>query len=234
MSEEETLIDDTPVEEVATEESVVESTEVEAAADDGERPEWLKEKYKSVEDQAKAYTEIEKKLGGFTGSPEGEYEMTLPEGIGGEFDMEDPRVEWFQAAAKESNMSQETFSEMLHGFVKMEVEANNPEEAKNIEIQALGKNANARLKDLGDWGKGNLTPDQYEGFKSLATSAQGVQVLEALIAKSSEGKMPTSNTVRSPGPTKGALDEMIKDPKYSTSAEFRREVAEKFKDFYGE
>ena len=53
MSEEETLIDDTPVEEAATEE-VVESTEVEASADDGERPEWLKEKYKSVEDQAKA------------------------------------------------------------------------------------------------------------------------------------------------------------------------------------
>ena len=92
MSEEETLIDDNPVEEAAAEE-VVESTEVEAAApEEGEKPEWLKDKYKSVEDQAKAYAELEKKFGGFTGSPEGDYEMKVPEGISGEFDMDDPRI----------------------------------------------------------------------------------------------------------------------------------------------
>ena len=233
MSEEETLIDDTPVEEAATEE-VVESPVVEATADEGERPEWLKEKYKTVEDQAKAYNDAEKKLGGFAGSPEGEYEMNVPEGVSGEFDMEDPRIEWFQNAAKESNMSQETFDQMLGGFVKMEQEANDPEAAKNIELQALGKNANARLTDLGDWGKGNLTPDEYEGFKGLATTAQGVSVLEALIAKTAEGKMPTSNTVRAPSITQEALDDMIKDPKYKESKAFRAEVKQKFHDLYGE
>ena len=234
MSEEETLIDDNPVEEAATEE-VVESTEVEAAApEEGEKPEWLKDKYKSVEDQAKAYAELEKKFGGFTGSPEGDYEMKVPEGISGEYDMDDPRIEWFQGIAKESNMSQDTFDQMLSGFVKMEQEANDPEAAKNIEIQALGKNANARLRDLGDWGKANLDTDQFEGFKGLATTAAGVQVLEALIAKTSEGKMPTSNTVRSPGLTKEMLDDMIADPKYQTSASFRSEVKEKFEQFHGE
>ncbi len=233
MSEEETLIDDTPVEEAATEE-VVESPVVEATADDGERPEWLKEKYKTVEDQAKAYNDAEKKLGGFAGSPEGEYEMNVPEGVSGEFDMEDPRIEWFQNAAKESNMSQETFDQMLGGFVKMEQEANDPEAAKNIELQALGKNASARLTDLGDWGKGNLTADEYEGFKGLATTAQGVSVLEALIAKTAEGKMPTANTVRAPSITQAALDDMIKDPQYKESAAFRAEVKQKFHDLYGE
>ena len=233
MSEEETLIDDTPVEEAATEE-VVESPVVEATAVDGERPEWLKEKYKTVEDQAKAYNDAEKKLGGFAGSPEGEYEMNVPEGVSGEFDMEDPRIEWFQNAAKESNMSQETFDQMLGGFVKMEQEANDPEAAKNIELQALGKNASARLTDLGDWGKGNLTADEYEGFKGLATTAQGVSVLEALIAKTAEGKMPTSNTVRAPSITQEALDDMIKDPKYKESKAFRAEVKQKFHDLYGE
>jgi hypothetical protein len=234
MSEEETLIEENPVEEAAAEE-VVESTEVEAAApEEGEKPEWLKDKYKSVEDQAKAYAELEKKFGGFTGSPEGEYEIKAPEDLPGEFDMEDPRLEWFQNVAKETNMSQATFDQMLHGFAKMEVEANDPEAAKNIEIQALGKNANARLRDLGDWGKANLDSNQYEGFKGLATTAAGVEVLEALIAKSSEGKMPTSNTVRAPGITQEALDDMIKDPKYQTSAAFRTEVKEKFEQLYGE
>ena len=234
MSEEETLIEENPVEEAAAEE-VVESTEVEAAApEEGEKPEWLKDKYKSVEDQAKAYAELEKKFGGFTGSPEGEYEIKAPEDLPGEFDMEDPRLEWFQNVAKETNMSQATFDQMLHGFAKMEVEANDPEAAKNIEIQALGKNANARLRDLGDWGKANLDSNQYEGFKGLATTAAGVEVLEALIAKSSEGKMPTSNTVRAPGITQEMLDDMIKDPKYTTSAAYRSEVAEKFEQLYGE
>jgi hypothetical protein len=234
MSEEETLIEENPVEEAAAEE-VVESTEVEAAApEEGEKPEWLKDKYKSVEDQAKAYAELEKKFGGFTGSPEGDYEMKVPEGISGEYDMDDPRIEWFQDVAKENNMSQATFDQMLSGFVKMEQEANDPEAAKNIEIQALGKNANARLRDLGDWGKANLDTDQYEGFKGLATTAAGVQVLEALIAKTGEGKMPTSNTVRSPGLTKEMLDDMIADPKYQTSAAYRSEVAQKFVDYHGE
>jgi len=233
VSEEETLIDDTPVEEAATEE-VVESPVVEATADEGERPEWLKEKYKTVEDQAKAYNDAEKKLGGFAGSPEGEYEMNVPEGVSGEFDMEDPRIEWFQNAAKESNMSQETFDQMLGGFVKMEQEANDPEAAKNIELQALGKNANARLTDLGDWGKGNLTADEYEDFKGLATTAQGVSVLEALIAKTAEGKMPTSNTVRAPSITQEALDDMIKDPRYKESKAYRADVKQKFQDLYGD
>jgi len=235
---EETLIDENPVEETTTEEAAtetVESTEVEAAApEDGEKPEWLKDKYKSVEDQAKAYAELEKKFGGFTGSPEGEYEIKAPEDLPGEFDMEDPRIEWFQNVAKETNMSQDTFDQMLHGFARMEVEANDPEAAKSIEIQALGKNANARLRDLGDWGKANLDSNQFEGFKGLATTAAGVEVLEALIAKTSEGKMPTSNTVRSPGLTKEMLDDMIADPKYQTSAAYRSEVKEKFEQFHGE
>jgi len=234
VSEEETLIEEAPVEEVAAEETTVETTEVEAAADDGERPEWLKDKYKTVEDQAKAYNDAEKKLGGFSGSPEGEYDLNVPEGIPGELDMEDPRIAWFQGVAKETNMNQETFDQMLGGFIKMEQEANDPEAAKGIELQALGKNASARLTDLGDWGKGNLTPDQYEGFKGLATTAQNVSVLEALIAKTSEGKMPTSNTVRAPAITQDALDDMIKDPKYNESAAFRAEVKQKFHDLYGD
>ena len=41
----------------------------------GDMPEWYKgDKYKSVAEQAKAYTELEKKFGGFTGSPKDGYQ----------------------------------------------------------------------------------------------------------------------------------------------------------------
>jgi hypothetical protein len=46
----------------------------------GDTPEWYKgDKYKSVAEQAKAYTELEKKFGGFTGAPKDGYQG--PEGI---------------------------------------------------------------------------------------------------------------------------------------------------------
>ena len=44
----------------------------------GDQPEWYKaDKYKSVAEQAKAYTELEKKFGGFTGAPKDGYQPLL-------------------------------------------------------------------------------------------------------------------------------------------------------------
>lgn len=218
---EDTLIEDTPVE--------VESTETPETAE-GERPEWLKEKYSSVDDQAKAYSELEKKFGGFTGAPD-EYELSLPEGVEGEFDMEDPRMTWFQEAAKESNMSQDTFTQLLHGWVEQETQVG--EIDREGEIKALGNNAQGRLKDLADWGSANLDQEQYEGFKALASSAMGVNVLEALIGKTREGSIPRSNSTVQIGETPESLQKLIADPQYQTSPEFRKNVEKKFKEFYG-
>ena len=230
---EDTLIEDTPVEvqEEETTEAVdnteTEQTEVQA---EGERPEWLKEKYSSVDDQAKAYAELEKKFGGFTGAPD-EYELSLPEDVEGEFDMEDPRMQWFQQAAKESNMSQDTFTQMLHGWVEHEAKAT--EFDRESEVKALGNNAQGRLKDLADWGNANLDPEQYEGFKALASSAMGVGVLEALVNKTREGAIPRSNSTVQTGETPESLQKLIADPQYQSSPDFRKNVEKKFKEFYG-
>ena len=44
----------------------------------GETPEWFKaDKYKSIADQAKAYTELEKRFGGFKGAPKEGYSCLL-------------------------------------------------------------------------------------------------------------------------------------------------------------
>src|SRR5690349_17470972 len=44
---------------------------------DGAKPDWFKgDKYKTVTDQAKAYTDIEKKLGAFKGAPE-KYDLAI-------------------------------------------------------------------------------------------------------------------------------------------------------------
>ena len=199
---------------------------------EGDRPDWFKDKYKSVSDQAQAYSELEKRFGGFTGAPEDAYELTTPEGIDGEYDMEDPRMNWFQQVAKDANMSQDTFTQMLHGWVQQEVDG--MQGSREGEIQALGNNAQARLKDLGDWGAANLSPDEFEGFKALASNAQGVQTLEALIGKTRKNGVANTSAVAAPGISRESLDDRIADPKYKTSKEFRSETTRLFEEFYGE
>lgn len=237
MSEEESLIAEaTEATEATTEEVINTSTAdgwkyADEINGEGDRPEWFKEKYGSVADQAKAYSELEKKFGGFTGAPEEDYELTVPEGVEGEFDMEDPRIAWFQQTAKDANMSQDTFTQMLHGWVQHEVDGMGV--SRESEIQALGSNAQSRLKDLGDWGSANLSPEEFEGFKSLASSAAGVQTLEALIGKTRKGGVANTAAIATPGVSKEVLDERVSDPKYQTSKSFRNETERLFEDFYG-
>jgi hypothetical protein len=231
--EEDSLID-APVAEATTQEVDTSTQEGWFLANEvngeGDRPEWFKDKYNSVSDQAQAYSELEKKFGGFTGAPKEEYELSIPEGVEGEFDMEDPRISWFKDAAKDSNMSQDTFTQMLHGWVQQEVDSMGG--SREAEVQALGSNAQSRLKDLGDWGAANLSPDEFEGFKALASNAQGVQTLEALIGKTHKGGVANVAAVQT-GVSKEALQDRVKDPKYQTSAEFRKETERLFDEYYG-
>lgn len=236
MSEEEESLIAEVAEETTTNEGVIDTSTADGwkLADEingeGDRPDWFKDKYNSVSDQAKAYSELEKRFGGFTGAPEEDYELILPEDVEGEFDMEDPRLSWFTQVAKESNMSQDTFTQMLHGWVQHEVEGVSG--SREEEIQALGANAQSRLKDLSDWGGANLSPDEFEGFKMLASSAAGVQTLEALIAKTQKNGVANVAAVQT-GVTEGQLQERIADPKYQSSKEFRKETERLFNEFYG-
>ena len=70
----------------------------------GDTPEWFKaDKYKSIADQAKAYTELEKRFGGFKGAPKDGYQA--PEGI----EADDALFAELKTFAEETNMSQDAF-----------------------------------------------------------------------------------------------------------------------------
>lgn len=225
---EESLITDAPTEEAPE--------PVESVAEEGDRPEWLKEKYKTVEDQAKAYGDLEGKFGGFTGAPD-DYELSLPEGIDGEFDLEDPRLSWFQENAKQAGMNQDTFTAMLHGFVQSEVESRPDPE---VEIKALGDNAQSRLKSLGDWGRANLSEEVYVKFKGVASTADGVEALEAIISRTREAKMPKDSTAQPNGPTPEDLRAMRYKKAESgqllinVDPAYKKRVDQAYKDLYGD
>jgi hypothetical protein len=171
--------------EANTADSVNES--VEASTEATEHPEWFKsDKYNSIDDQAKAYTELEKRFGSFTGAPD-EYEVSLSAELsemGVAIDSDDPLVEKAIEFAKHSNMSQEGFKGMIELYAQSQLaESKALEEHKAAEMTALGKDADKRIDGILQWGNANLDSETMAGLEEAAQSAASVKAIEALIAK---------------------------------------------------
>ena len=233
MAEEESLLAD--AESTPSEESTTEATPwayAEGITGEGDKPDWFKDsKYKSVADQAKAYTDLESKLGGFTGSPEGDYELSMPDGIEGDWIDGDPLMEGFQTWAKDNNLSQDKFTDLLHLYVNNEASMMGTD--RESELSAFGENAESRLKNISDYAKANLSEDDYQGILSATTTAAGAKAVEALIAKTRGLKVPTDMGESASGITHSEIRARIADPKYSTDKAFRDETTKMYEQLLG-
>jgi hypothetical protein len=149
-----------------------------------EAPEWFrKDKYKTVEDQAKAYVELEKKLGSFIGAPE-DYELSLPEGVA---DLStddlgfDDRLSAVRDVAKELNMSQDGFTKLVHAFIAADQQMNTVHVER--ELAALGPDAPARISDVSTFYAKAFGEDDFMTVREIARTAEGVQFLERAMQK---------------------------------------------------
>lgn len=206
---------------------------------------WFKkDKYKTVEDQAKAYNDLEKKLGEkneLVGAPdEGKYEITMPEGIDGKFVDGDPLMDKFKETAAEMNLSQGAFDKILHSYLSAEYEkvgVNREQEIKN-----MGDNADRRLDSLGKWGGANLDAETYQVFRSVASTAAGVQMLEAMIGNSKDHSLNNNNLdhVNSTGLTAEGVRAMAAEKdehghlKSSVDPAHKKKVDQAYRDLYGD
>lgn len=145
-----------------------------------ETPDWfMKDKFKSIEDQAKSYKDLIGKMGKFWGSPEGEY---LPDGIDG-LEAGDPLVAALTPALKELGISQDGFSHLVNAYM-----AGNREMLKGFEenlrqtltttdahtYQAVDKWMNDHLsKEEAMQVKNNwlMTPEDFKLFNTLRLMA---------------------------------------------------------------
>jgi hypothetical protein len=167
-------------------------------------PEWfLADKYKTVAEQAKAYVEAQKKLGGFTGAPkDGNYEIKLPSTVVGEIDPEHPMTQRLVEFARTKNMSQEAFSEAIGIFAEYEASLIPTLEDIHAEI---GDNAVSRINSLGNWAKANLMPEELATFveaTSGSNAAAVVKAVEAIVAKTRQpsiGRPGTDAASSGPG-----------------------------------
>lgn len=203
---------------------------------EGDQPEWFKaDKYKTVADQAKAYSELEKKVG--ETAPE-DYAVGLPETIDPNALDGDMTFEWFKAAAKEANLSQDAFNQMLGGYLENQAKEMNHD--RSAEMQALGPQADNRLKTLATWGRGNLNAEHWEVFKGVASSAVGVEFLESMVGKSREAPLARAATPAENSNTPDDLRKMRYEKtehgqlRMAVDPEHKKRVEAAYREHYGD
>lgn len=242
MEEEMSLMDG--AETASAEESITETTETpawmlsEGVTGEGDRPDWFSDKYDSVAEQAKGYNELSTRLGGFTGAPE-EYSLTAPEEMGMRPDGSawlsdgDPSVEFIREIGKAHNMNQDMFDALTHGWLKHTTE--NLQKTHTAEMEALGPQGPAMINGLAQWGNAHLPAEAQDVFRSMATTADQVKVLEMILGKTKNAAMVDTTKVQAnTGMTREKLDAMVADPRYKESPAYRKQATEEFQKFAGE
>jgi hypothetical protein len=186
----------------------------------GERPEWLKEKYKTAADQAKAYVEVEKKLGAFKGAPD-KYDLTLEGYPDVKFQDNDPLLEEFLESAKKNGVSQEYVTEVLGTYAKA-LTVNIPD--TDAEMKKIGPNAAQDLQVLAQWAGNHLTPEEYKVFERQVTTADAFRVFDRLRQSMTQTDVPATAKSSAPAETVEQVRKLVSDPRYDTDPTFREEV----------
>ena len=140
-----------------------------------------------------------------------------------------PVMNW----AKENSISQAALDSLVSEVVGM-----NQQEAETAKInleeerKQLGPNADARINGIAKWGgnlvqKGVLSKEDFEEFKFMAGTAQGISVIEK-IRQSYEGRLPIETVPVEGAPSKEELYAMVGDERYKTDPVYRAKVEKAF------
>jgi len=173
-------------------------------------------------EQAKAYSELEKRFGSFTGAPEA-YELTFSDELKATaedkglelLDADSPRIEALFEKAKELNMNQEGVNALIElEFMDSVAQAQAYEEFKQEQIASLGADGQARISAIGKWADANLG-DDADAFKSLATDAEQFKVIEKLINMTKNAPVVEPAAAPAPALTMEEIQaEQFKEDKY--------------------
>ena len=188
----------------------------------GDRPEWLPEKFKSVADAAKSYTELEKRVG----SAPKDYDISKGESwIDADFAPFQDMLEH----AKSKHVPQDVIDSMLES-VGSYLNEFNIDYSK--EREKLGPNADERLNVLENWAKANFSQDTFDALTNNMRTADAIKAIEEVRAKMN------ANTTNIPSNNMDAAASMpnMQDiqaelnrnlDKYKTDPAYRRELQAK-------
>ena len=204
-----------------------------------ERPEWLPEKFKSPEDLAKSYTELEKKL-----SQPSDDEAAEPEAEANETE-QSPAPQFDKYAeefATSGELSADSFSELENmGYPKEMVDTyiKGLQSAQSADSNSVMELAGGQdgYTELTDWARDNMAEAELNVYNQMVESnTDNAKVaVEWLMSRreaagavepnllSGKSGSPQRDEFRSTAEVVSAM----KDPRYHADAAFRKDVEEK-------
>jgi len=212
-----------------------------------DRPEWLPEKYKTGEDLAKAYKELESKLGSkeedirnaimeeiqneaFSGRPETAGDYQLPDSIDQDASVDNELLKWWSEHSFENGYSQEEFEQGIEMYAQA-VMGNQPD--LEAEASKLGDNAEARIEAASVFANKFFPKEALPAIERMCESHEGIIALEAIQEAMKDGNF-AGNTQPAAQTSERELREMMNDPRYWKDKDplFIKQVTEGFQNIY--
>ena len=243
----ESLITEAPTEQVDTAAPAVESGA--PVQQEASRPEWLPEKYKTPEDLAKAYKELESKIGvkeetlrdqitkefeqkAFEGRPETKGDYQLPESIDDTDVADSELLGWWAEHAFENGYSQEEFQKGIEMYATS-MGANAPDLDK--EAKRLGENSSTRIESASLFAGKFFPKDVMPAIERMCETADGILALEHIMEQMKTPSMNASSDSPSQV-SEDSLRAMMQDERYHSpvrrDAAFVKQVENGFKQLY--
>lgn len=207
------------------------------------RPDWYPEKFwneadgPDLENLVKSYNELQKKFSqGKHKAPEA-YDDSVFKNANVPDD--DPLLATYRDWAKENGISQSAFDELAESIMGMAQEEDNAMQVSyEEEYKKLGPNADATLKSMTDWGqslvrKGVWSEDDFEEFKIMGGTAQGIRALQKIRSYYGDKPIPIEVGPVDGLPSKEELNAMVGKPEYLSDPAFRAKVEKMFEQVYG-
>ena len=216
----------------------------------GERPDWLPEKFKSPEDFANSYHNLESKIGqsrdtirdeviaeieneAYADRPESAGDYLLPVSLAPELAQANPMLDWWADHCFSSGMSQDEFEKGIEMFGE-QIGADYDADA---EIADLGDHAEERIEAVGLFVDQIVPQESHlrETIDDFCSTSEGIQVVELLMSQMQQtpfldGTQPVQVM------NEAKLKEMMQDPRYyghNKDMDFVRQVDEGFRKIYG-
>lgn len=212
-----------------------------------ERPEWLPEKYSSGEDLAKAYKELESKLGSkeedirnklleeiqteaFSDRPESAGDYQLPDIVDDELAVDNDLLQWWSEHAFENGYGQDEFQKGIEMYAQA-INASQPD--LESEAAKLGDNANDRIQAASMFANKFFPEKSLPAIERMCESHEGILALEAIMEATKDGSF-SENMQPSGRVTQDDLNELMSHPDYWKDGSLvRKQVEQGFKDLYG-
>ncbi len=216
-------------------------------AESPQRPEWLPEKYNTGEDLAKAYKELESKLGtkeedirsklmeeiqseAFSDRPETAGDYQLPESIDQESAVDNKLLSWWADHSFENGYSQDEFEKGIAMYAEAIGDSQPDIQA---EAQKLGDNAEQRIEAASLFANKFFPEAALPAIERMCESHEGIIALEAMMEAMKDGSF-AGDTQATAGASEKELREMMNDPRYwkDRDPHFIKQVTEGFQQMY--